>query len=85
MFGKKDEKKFTNFDQVINYLRDQKVDDFLILSQLVAAMNDVIDDIVESKDYNLLVATESHIEKILLAKLKNAISDLEKSKNGRRK
>ena len=84
MLGRnKEEKKITSFDAAIKYLREQKVDDFLILSQLVAAMNDVVSDIIASQDYNLLIATESHIEKILLAKIKDARASLEK--NNRRK
>jgi len=77
---KEDEVQPSRFDALVQELRKQRVDDFMILSQLISAMNDLIDVILKKEDYHTLVATESHVEKILLAKIKEAVASLEKKK-----
>lgn len=83
LFGgkkKEDEVQLSRFDVLVQEMRKQRVDDFMILSQMIAAMNDLVDSILKKEDYHTLVATESHIEKILLAKIKEAVNELEKKK-----
>jgi len=76
----KKEKIETDFDTVIAQMKKNKVPLFMIISQLAAALSDLIDEVVQSEDIHLVSAVESHVEKILLSKVKEARESLERIK-----